>query len=207
MRIKYLGQSGFLLQSDTSSLLIDPAKKQDGEIEGQLVYCTHKHSDHTNGVKKFLDKNKDAILLGNSQVISSFSEFQNRTVLVDLNDPFHKDSWRFEFIKGQHGLFKGVENIGIIVSDGEITFGHPGDTTSLSGFYNKEIDVLAVPIGGAFTASPNKILQEIPFFKKYPSTIVPIHWLVRRPASFCRKLVERFPEIQCIVPEKGKFII
>jgi L-ascorbate metabolism protein UlaG (beta-lactamase superfamily) len=50
MKVTYLGQSGFMLQSDSSSLLIDPGKKEDGDIPGDTVFVTHKHSDHTRGV-------------------------------------------------------------------------------------------------------------------------------------------------------------
>ena len=101
---------------------------------------------------------------------------------------------------------KGVENTGVVINEGDFSFGHPGDAVNLEGFYHYDLDLLAVPIGGAFTASPNRIIDEITHFKKYPKRLVPMHWLVRSPKSFCKKIVERFPEIECIVPAKGEYL-
>ncbi len=203
MRITYLGQSGFALTSKDSLLLIDPSKKQDGEIDGSILYCTHNHSDHTGGVVRFLKRNTDAVMLCNSQVSSKFPEFKSRTQIVQPDTTVSHEPWQLEFVQGRHGLRKGVMNLGVIISDGEQVFAHPGDTTTLQGYYEKEIDILAVPIGGIFTASPKKILQELTLFKKYPKAVVPMHWLMRNPSKFCRQMSDRFPEIQCHVSVKG----
>lgn len=207
MKIRYLGQSGFILETDFSTLLIDPPKRQDGEVDGQLVYCTHKHSDHTSGIAPFMKRNADAILVCNAQVASKFMEFNDRTVVINADKTFHKTPWSFRFIEGTHGMMKGIENTGVVISDTDSSFGHPGDTTTLAGFYQREVDYLAVPISGAVTASPKKIIEELAFFKRYPQVVIPMHWLVRKPKTFCKKLRVRFPEIQCIVPEKGKYVM
>ncbi len=64
-RITYLGQSGFFIETPELKLLIDPSNKRSGDLEGDLVYCTHKHFDHVGGVKTFLNRNSHAILIGN----------------------------------------------------------------------------------------------------------------------------------------------
>lgn len=203
MKITYLGQSGFALTSKESLLLIDPSKKQDGEIDGSILYCTHSHSDHTGGVVKFMTRNTDAVMLCNSQVSSKFPEFKSRTQIVQPKTTVSREPWQLEFVQGHHGLRKGVMNLGVLISDGQQVFAHPGDTTTLQGYYEKEIDILAVPIGGIFTASPKKILQELTLFQKYPKAVVPMHWLMRNPSKFCRQMSDRFPEVQCHIPAKG----
>lgn len=203
MEITYLGQSGFALASSDSVLLIDPSRKEDGEIDGTVLYCTHNHSDHTGGVIPFLRRNTDAIMVCNSQVSSKFPEFKSRTEIVQPDTTRSQGPWKLEFVQCQHGLRKGVMNLGVLVSDGQQVFAHPGDTISMQGYYEKEIDILAVPIGGIFTASPNKILHELTLFKKYPKAVVPMHWLMRNPSKFCRQMSDRFPEIRCHVPVKG----
>ncbi len=207
MRIRYLGQSGFLLESEFSTVLLDPAKREDGEIDGQIVYCTHHHSDHTGGVQPFLERNEKAILLCNEQVASKIPEFNERTIIINSEKTFHKTPWSFRFVEGRHGLMKGVANTGVVITEGEFSFGHPGDAVNLEGFYHVDLDLLAVPIGGAFTASPTRIIDEIANFTKYPKKIVPMHWLIRNPKSFCKKISERFPEIECVVPVKGKYLL
>jgi L-ascorbate metabolism protein UlaG (beta-lactamase superfamily) len=207
MKITYLGQSGFALTSNNSLLLIDPSRKDDGELDGSVLYCTHNHSDHTGGVGQFLRRNPGARMLCSSQVSSRFPEFRSRTDIVQPDTARSQGPWQLEFVQGQHGLRRGVMNLGVLVSDSQLVFGHPGDTVTLEPYYEKEIDILAVPIGGIFTASPTKILQELTRFKTYPRTVIPMHWLVRNPEKFCRQLSERFPEIQCRVPVKGKAVV
>ena len=60
--IRYLGQSGFEISDDVSTLLIDPSNKKSGKLKGDFVYCTHQHSDHTKGVEPFLELNQEAKL-------------------------------------------------------------------------------------------------------------------------------------------------
>jgi L-ascorbate metabolism protein UlaG (beta-lactamase superfamily) len=207
MEITYLGQSGFALTSNGSLLLIDPSRREDGELAGSVLYCTHNHSDHTGGVGQFLRRNPQATMLCNSQVSSRFPEFKSQTEIIEPNTTSSQGPWELEFLQGEHGLRKGVTNLGVLVSDGQLVFGHPGDTVTLQPYYEKQIDILAVPIGGIFTASPTKILQELTRFKTYPKAVIPMHWLVRNPEKFCRRLSERFPEIECRVPVKGEVVV
>ena len=52
-----MGHSCFLLEYNESKLLIDPGKKHHSETDGDIVYSTHYHYDHTSGIERFLEKN------------------------------------------------------------------------------------------------------------------------------------------------------
>ena len=108
--------------------------------------------------------------------------------------------------KFDHGLFCSEKNIGIIIHTPELSFGHLGDAVSFEGFKDKKVDILAVPIVGIFTASPKGAIKELEKFKQPLPIIVPMHWLFRRPKSFCKKLKKRFPEVECIVPRDNTII-
>jgi L-ascorbate metabolism protein UlaG (beta-lactamase superfamily) len=45
-----MGQSGFQLSKGNSTILIDPFDKKSGDVNGEVVYCTHKHLDHVGGI-------------------------------------------------------------------------------------------------------------------------------------------------------------
>ena len=68
LQVKFLGMSGFQLTKGGSSILIDPPNRKAGDVDGELIYCTHRHSDHTGGISSFMERNSDAILLTNEQV-------------------------------------------------------------------------------------------------------------------------------------------
>lgn len=201
----YLGQSGFLISKDGSSLLIDPYGEKSGDVEGDLVYCTHAHSDHTSGVPAFMERNPKAILVANHEVIQKFQKFKDRVVVAREGEIYNHGNWALEFIKGEHGLL-GCLNMMVAVRNGEDSFGHCGDTITLKGFYNAGLNVLAVPIIGLLTTSPSKAIEELKKFTKPLPVVVPMHWLVRSPNSFCESLSENLPSARCIVPDKGKIL-
>lgn len=207
VKITYLGQSGFLLEADGSKMLIDPQDKKSGNIEGDFVFCTHNHFDHTRGVKPFLNRNPEAFLVGNDQVVKSFSEFGDRTRQVQSGESFEHGPWKLKFLQLRHGVFKGVHNFAVIVHVQDLVFIHCGDAVSFEGIADYSPDVLAVPICGGPAAKPSTIMKILEDFKEPYPIIIPMHWLFRNPSKFCRKLHETFPEMRCVVPKDGEEIV
>ena len=203
-RITYLGQSGFYIETPESKLLIDPSNKRSGDLEGDIVYCTHNHFDHIGGVKTFLNRNSNAILIGNEQVTNKFSRFAEQVKTVSDGESFKHKSFSFSFTKLEHGLFKGTYNLAVEVHIEDFTFAHCGDAVSFTGFPTTTIDILAIPIGGAFAANPKKALDMILNLPAPLPTIVPMHWLLRSPDGFCKTLHNARPDASFIVPTNGE---
>ena len=131
--ITFLGHSGFLLEYQGSTLLIDPQNNAAGQRTGNIVYCSHNHWDHTGGVNSFLEENADAILLGNSQVATKFAQWEDRVTTVNPGDMIVRKPWAFEFIQLPHGFFKGKLNLGVIVRTTDFAIGHLGDAIRFDG--------------------------------------------------------------------------
>lgn len=203
-RITYLGQSGFYFETADSKLLLDPRDKKSGNLKGDLVYCTHNHFDHTGGVETFLTKNQEAVLIGNEQVTSSYSQFGDRVKTVKEGESFEFKSHSFLFSRLRHGVFKSVYNLAVEIRIGDFAFAHCGDAVSFEGFPSTTVDVLAIPIGGAFAASPTKALELVLNLPEPVPTIIPMHWLMRSPESFCKKLHDAKPDVNCVVPSNGE---
>jgi len=203
-RITYFGQSCFYIETSDTNILLDPPNKKTGDLDGEIVYCTHKHFDHTRGVETFLDRNKDAFLVGNEQVTSTFSQFGDRAKTVKDGGTFEFKSITLSFTKLKHGIFKGIINLSVEIQIGDFTFAHCGDAVSFDGFPTSRVDVLAVPIGGAFVASPKKALALIQSLSEPLPIVVPMHWLIRNPRGFCKKLKASVPSANCVIPSKGE---
>lgn len=202
--ITYLGQSGFLLEYSTSKLIIDPANKKAGNRDGDIMYCTHKHFDHIGGANVFLERNALAILVVNEQIASKFSKWGDRVKVVKDGGTYTHEPWIFHFTQLRHGFFKGILNLAVVISAGSFSFAHCGDAVEFQNFPKQSVDVLAVPISGGFTASPGKALKMVVGLEEPRPTIIPMHWLMRNPSSFCKKLHEQMPEVKCVIPVDGK---
>jgi L-ascorbate metabolism protein UlaG (beta-lactamase superfamily) len=205
--ITFLGNSGFLLEYQDSSLLIDPQNKRSGDRKGDIVYCTHNHPDHVGGVNIFMKQNPVAFLLGNAQVAKKFSKWTQRTIVVTSGEFIQQGPWTLRFIKEPHGISKGKINLGVIVRTENFAFGHLGDAVRFSNFAQAKLDVLAVPIVGGFTASPKGAINELKIFDSPLPTIVPMHWVFRSPKGFCKRLNREIPDTNCIVPEFDKWLL
>ncbi len=205
LKTRYLGWSGFQLSKGDSSVVIDPFDKNSGDLDGEVVYCTHGHPDHIGGIPTFLNHNPDAILLTNEQVADQFRQFSDRIVIAKDGGSYKHGDWEFQFIDAKHGFLRDL-NIGVIVRNGEETFGHLGDTITYEGFSSTKVDTLAIPITGVVTTSPSQAIDELKKFEKPLPTIVVMHWVFRNPKSFCRKLSNEFPDAKCIIPEKGELL-
>jgi L-ascorbate metabolism protein UlaG (beta-lactamase superfamily) len=94
-------------------------------------------------------------------------------------------------------------NLAVEIHFDDFTFAHCGDAVSFDDFPTSSVDVLAIPIGGAFAASPKKALEMIMNLPEPLPTIVPMHWLMKNPGSFCKKLQELRPDAKCIIPSDG----
>ncbi|MHA2378895.1 MAG: MBL fold metallo-hydrolase [Candidatus Thorarchaeota archaeon] len=206
-QITFLGQSGFHLVLDLGSLIVDPKDKESGDRDGDILYCTHKHLDHTGGVGTFLERNADAVFVANEQVAKTFSKWSERVVVVQPGDTYSNGPWSFKFIECKHGVFRNINDVGVVVQTGDFSFGHPGDSKTLLRFGDFEIDVLAVPISGAVSTSPKSAVSQISQFKTLPKTVVPMHWLLRNPKGFCAKMSKDLPSVRCLVPNEGEVLI
>ena len=205
-QITFLGQSGFHLVLETGSIVVDPKDKESGDRDGDILYCTHKHFDHTGGVNAFLQRNAEAVFVANEQVAKTFSKWSERTIIVQPGNTYSSGPWSFKFVECKHGLFRKINDVGVVVQIGGFSFGHPGDSTILLGFGDFELDVLAVPISGAVSTSPDCAVSQISQFKTLPKTVVAMHWLFRKPEGFCQKVREELPSVRCIVPKDGELL-
>ena len=201
--ITYLGQSGFKLEHSNSTLIIDPSNKESGNHDGDIMYCTHKHNDHIGGVDTFLERNSSAILVCNQQTADKFTQWGDRVKIVNDGETYENGPWLFRFMLLKHGIFRGMQNLATIITASDFSFAHCGDAVEFPNFPPEQVDVLAIPIGGGPTAGPGSVLKMVKDLQEPRPTIVPIHWLFRKPEGFCKKLREQIPDVKCVVPSVG----
>ncbi len=124
--------------------------------------------------------------------------------VVNDGEIFKLDPWSFHFTQLRHGIFRGIVNLAFVVCTGSFSFAHCGDAVEFHDFPKQPVDVLAVPISGVFTASPNKALKMVAGLEEPRPKIIPMHWVIHNPSGFCKKLRELIPEVKCVVPVDGK---
>lgn len=165
MKIKWLGQSTFVIKSNTT-LVTDPHNPMLGKLPKDLtadvVTVSHEHGDHnyTKGVS------------GNPQIINKTGKFTVNEFVIKSIATFHDNS---------SGKKRGANIIYTISAEG-LKLCHLGD---LGHLLSKDqikkigpVDILMIPVGGFFTIDPAGAVKVIGQIK--PKIILPMHYKHKR---------------------------
>ena len=149
MRITKLEHAAVVLEEGGRRLVIDPGGLSNpvlGLDRVDAVVVTHEHPDHwtPDQLRRILEPNRDAVVLGPSSVARAADGFDVR--VVEAGTTTEVGPWSLRFFGGNHAVIHPsmpvVENVGVLVND---RFYYPGDSFFIP--LGVEVDVLAAPAG------------------------------------------------------------
>lgn len=147
MKLTKYNHACFSVEDDGNVLVVDPGGFSTDFIAPNgvvAVIVTHEHGDHYDHeqLEAIIDKNPDAIIIGNESVTSKIEAFQAQTVAP--GDRTTVGRFSLEFFGGKHALIHSsipqITNIGVMIND---LLYYPGDSFTLT---TKPIDTLALPV-------------------------------------------------------------
>lgn len=168
MKITFLGHASLLIETDASTLLVDPfisgnekasAKINLQDLKPDYILLTHAHQDHTLDVEAVAGQSQ-ATIVSNYEIVSYYQGkgFQGHP----MN---HGGQWKFDFgtlkyVNAIHtssfadGTYGGQPG-GFILDTGEKTIYIAGDTALCMDMklipLNHSLDLAILPIGDNFT--------------------------------------------------------
>ena len=188
INITFLGQSGFVLKSDSHVVVIDPyltdnplATMKPGDIQCGTIVLTHGHGDHL-GDTVAIAKANDATVYASFELANYLVE---QDCKAELGNPGGQIETEFGFIaftqavhsSSYEGRYMGAA-CGVVVSIGGVRFYHLGDTALFSDLRLigelYQPDVAAVPIGDRFTMGPQHATMAAEWIK--PKMAIPVHY-------------------------------
>lgn len=192
MKITYLGHSGFLIETATARIAIDPfltgnpvATMQAADVKCDYLILTHGHEDHSSDAEEIAKAN-DATLIANHEIAMFFAA--KGVAKVHGMNPGGGFNFPFGRVKmtvahhsssinaGPDGIYMGVACGVVIEADGLRVY-HAGDTALFSDMQliaRQGIDLALLPIGDNYTMGPDDALDALEFLK--PRIAVPIHY-------------------------------
>lgn len=169
MKITYLGHATFLLESSSTSILIDPFDEKVGypmpEVRPGVILISHEHGDH----------NHLAMAKGRPRVIRGLDDGQWRTVQEKV------DSVAISSVPTFHDATKGKERgrntVFIIEAEGLRVshlgdLGHPLDDAAVKAIGRP--DVLMIPVGGHYTIDAAQAHDVVARLR--PGIVIPMHY-------------------------------
>jgi L-ascorbate metabolism protein UlaG (beta-lactamase superfamily) len=169
MKITYLGHATFLLESGTTSILIDPYDEKVGypvpTVRVDAVLVSHEHGDHTNV----------AMAKGHPRVIRGLADGRWRTVHE------HVDGMAISSVPTYHddvqGAKRGLNTVFVLEAEGLrvvhlADLGHALSQEALNAI--GRADVLMIPVGGHYTIDAGQAHDVIAQVR--PGVVIPMHY-------------------------------
>lgn len=193
MKLTYFGHSAFQIETNGSTLLIDPfidgnprAKGivSSGSLNPDFILLTHAHGDHWGDTPE-IARRSGATVVGCFEIggyLKSKHGYEN-SIGTNTGGSVSFDWGRVTFTHARHsssfpdGTYGGVP-CGLLLEIEDRLLYDAGDTEPfyemswLSG--DRTIDVAMLPIGDCFTMGPEASLKAVELLK--PDMVVPIHY-------------------------------
>lgn len=192
MKITFLGHSCMLAEHDGVRVIIDPflsgnpaAKIKAADLKVQAVILTHGHDDHFGDTLEIAQANGCPVIAIHELAVFCASKgaevhgmnlggtFRAEGFSVKLTPARHSSSVR----DGDRLLYAG-EPAGVILTMGDSTFYHVGDTALFSDLKLigdlHHIDAAAIPIGDNYTMGPEEALIAAEWIR--PGVVIPVHY-------------------------------
>jgi L-ascorbate metabolism protein UlaG (beta-lactamase superfamily) len=178
----------FTVEKDGQLLVVDPGNFTTDFIAPEHVVgivITHSHQDHYDKelVAAIIDKNPEAIIIGDASITESIEAFRHQA--VSAGESYTVGPFRLEFLGGTHATINSgmpvPPNLGVMIND---LLYYPGDSFTLPG--GRSVDTLALPIAAPWL----KISEVLAFLQAVnPRLAFPTHDAILSPVG--QALVDR----------------
>lgn len=187
MKLTKYEHACFTIEQNGEVLVVDPGNWTTDFLPPENVIgiiITHEHPDHFDQehIATIVDKNPDAVIISNQNVINSISAFKTTQAIV--GQPLTIGQFTLEFYGGMHATIHPsiptISNIGVLIND---LLYYPGDSMAIP---DKPVDTLALPVSAPWL----KFSEAIDMLTTIrPRFAFPTHDAILSPVG--RELVDR----------------
>lgn len=171
MKLTYYGHASFLLESDGTSILIDPFNEQCGypfpNVSPTAVVVSHDHFDHSHVQ---VAKGSPRIIRGLKSGGKDWEAVEERVGPLSISTvrTYHDTSQGSE--RGRNAMFKFLGEGLSIVHGGDLGHTLSEDQIKAVG----RVDVLMIPVGGYYTIGPEE--ADVVAGQLRPRVVIPMHY-------------------------------
>ncbi len=226
MLLTYLGQAGFALEADGTTVLIDPwvtgnpvATVKADDLRADAILLSHAHNDHGIDDARAISKRTGATVIATlelgdwlgAQGVTAIPANHGGTVAfaggsVKLTPAWHSSSYQ----TGPDTFVAAGAPAGLMIRFGGMTIYHTGDTAlfrDMELIGEAGIDLMCVCIGDHFTMGPDDAARAVQFVR--PKAVIPMHYntfpaIVQDGEAFKRRIEAEMTGVVCYPLKPGQ---
>jgi L-ascorbate metabolism protein UlaG (beta-lactamase superfamily) len=226
MQLTYFGHSGFMLEADGKTVLIDPwltgnpvATRKADDLRPETILLSHAHNDHGIEDARDISKRTGATIISTfelgewlaAQGATTIPANHGGTVAFDGGSVTFTPAWHTSsFQAGPDTIVAPGVPAGLVIRFGGVTIYHTGDTAlfrDMELIGEAGIDLMCVCIGDHFTMGPQDAARAVRFVA--PNAVIPMHYktfppIVQDGEAFKRTVEAGMPGVQCFPLKPGE---
>ncbi len=220
MKITFLGQSGFHIETNGHSILIDPflsgnelAVNSPDEFSPSHIVLTHAHPDHY-GDTENIAKRSGATVVSSFEVVNYLGEKDIQGHPMNVGGSFDFPFGKVTYTPAWHsnslpdGTYAGMPSGLLLETQGKRIY-HAGDTALFSDMKliaRGGVDLAILPIGDNFTMGPEDALEAVKMIQ--PQRVIPVHYntfeVIQQDPEAFKSSVESQTDSRCTVLSPGE---
>ena len=173
--ITWLGQSGFIINTNNKTIAIDPYQAK-GCALSDIILITHPHWDHLSleDIDRF--KKPNTIIITESQ---SAEKVSGDVRIIQIGQEMQIDGIKISAVRA-YNLKNDAPHpkknnwLGFIINIDGVTIYHSGDTDLIPEMENFNIDIALLPVSGTYVMNADKAIEAV--FKINPRIAIPMHY-------------------------------
>jgi L-ascorbate metabolism protein UlaG (beta-lactamase superfamily) len=226
MQLTYFGHSGFMLETDGKTVLIDPwltgnpvATRKADDLRPETILLSHAHNDHGIEDARDISKRTGATIISTfelgewlaAQGATTIPANHGGTIAFDGGSVTLTPAWHTSsFQAGPDTIVAPGVPAGLVIRFGGVTIYHTGDTAlfrDMELIGETGIDLMCVCIGDHFTMGPQDATRAVRFVA--PKAVIPMHYntfppIVQDGEAFKRTVEAGMPSAQCFPLKPGE---
>jgi len=224
-KVRFLGQSSFLISLAGTSVLIDPYFSREGSADLKriipapisenelrdvsLILITHEHFDHfdKSAIEKIASKSNSTVM-AHEELLNQLkiSNTQKRT--IKMNETYLLRNIKIDVMPAHHP--QSFYPVGYILSHEGKSIYHMGDTELMEEFTDPKLNsitLMLLPIGGTYTMDITDAVKTVKSMK--PDYAIPMHYntfdaIKADPNEFKERIEKSIIKTKAIVLKPGQ---
>ncbi len=172
-KIKWLGHAGFKIEGD-KIIYIDPFQIKESE-KADIILITHEHYDHCSPEDVAKIQKESTVIV---TIDSCLSKLSGHIKTVKPGDEISVESIHIKAVPsyniGKKFHEKFTNKVGFIVTVGDESVYHAGDTDFIPEMKDIHADIALLPVSGTYVMTAEEAVRAAETIK--PEYVIPMHY-------------------------------